>query len=139
MAFTSANKTYLGMLDQGLMPQLQVESQDLIYQQDGAPPHFHHDVREYLEAKIPRLWIGSASRDDSPLLPWPPSSPDLTPSEFFLWCCANYVLDLPLPHDLVELQEKTTQVVAGIDRFWDVYGRNWTTGFLSTASPMVDI
>ena len=26
-----------------------------------------------------------ASLDDSPRLPWPPRSPDLTPCDFFLW------------------------------------------------------
>ena len=31
-----------------------------------------------------------ASQDDSPLLPWPSRSPDLTPCDFFLW---SYVED----------------------------------------------
>ena len=56
-----------------------------IYQQDRAPPHFHHDVRGYLNDTLPYRWIGHASQDDCPLLPWPPRSPDLTPCDFFLW------------------------------------------------------
>ena len=75
---------YLDMLEQWLMPQLQEDSQDFVYQRDGAPPHFHLEIRKYLDATIPRRWIGRASRDDSPLLPWPPRSPDLTPCDFFL-------------------------------------------------------
>ena len=67
------------------MPQLQADNQDFIYQQDGAPSHFHRDVHEYLHAKIPRRWIGRVSKNDSPLLLWPPRSPDLTPCDFFLW------------------------------------------------------
>ena len=51
----------------------QAYKQDFIYQQNGAPPHFYHDVRKYLDAKITRPWIGRASRDDSPLLRWLPS------------------------------------------------------------------
>ena len=31
-----------------------------------------------------KRWIGRASQDDSPLLPWPPMSLDLTPCDFFL-------------------------------------------------------
>ena len=57
----------------------------LIYQQDGAPPHFHHDFHGYLNDALPSRWIGRTSKDDSPLLPWPPRSPDLTPCDFFLW------------------------------------------------------
>ena len=44
------------------------ESWDITYQQDGAQPHFHHHVREYLDDKTPRRWTGRVSRDDSPLL-----------------------------------------------------------------------
>ena len=35
---------YLDMLEQWLMPQLWEHSQGFIYQQDGAPPHFHHEA-----------------------------------------------------------------------------------------------
>jgi hypothetical protein len=34
---------YLDMLQLWLMPQLQDDSEDFIFQQDGAPPHFHFD------------------------------------------------------------------------------------------------
>ena len=67
----------VNMLDQLLMPQLHVNSQNFNHQQDGAPPHFHYDVRDYLDAKIPSRWVRRASRDDSPCLLWPPMSPDL--------------------------------------------------------------
>jgi hypothetical protein len=39
----------LDMLREWLMPQLQEDIQDLIYQQDGAPPHCHNEVRSYLD------------------------------------------------------------------------------------------
>ena len=41
----------------------------MIYQQGWDPQHFHQDVREYLNAKIPRRRIGHASQDNSPLPP----------------------------------------------------------------------
>jgi hypothetical protein len=67
------------------MPQLQEDSKDFIFQQDGALPHFHFDVRALLNANLPGHWIGPASHNDSPLFTWSPQSPDLTPCDFFLW------------------------------------------------------
>ena len=73
----------------------------LIYQQDGTPPDFDYDVRGYLNGTLPHRWIGRASQDDSPLLSWPPRSPDLTPCVFFLW---GHVKDhVFIPLDLAEL------------------------------------
>ena len=72
------------------MPQLQEDIVDFIFQQDGAPPHYNFDVRAHLNAILPGRWIGRASHNDSPLLPWPPRSPDLNPCDFFLW---GYIKD----------------------------------------------
>ena len=44
---------YLDMLQLWLMPQLQEDSEDFIFQQDGAPPHFHFDVHAHLSANLP--------------------------------------------------------------------------------------
>ena len=78
------------MLKLWLMPQLQEDIVDFIFQQEGAPPHYHLDVRAQLNAIFPGRWIGRASHNDSPLLSWPPRSPDLTPCDCFLW---GYVKD----------------------------------------------
>jgi hypothetical protein len=75
---------YLDMLQLWLMPQLQEDSEDFIFQQDGALPHFHFDIHAHLNANLPGCWIGHASDNDSPLLPWPQRSPDLTPCDFLL-------------------------------------------------------
>jgi hypothetical protein len=63
--------------------QSQEDSKDFIFQQDGAPPHFHLDICAYLNANLPGRWIGRTSNNDSAFLPWPPQSPDLTPYDFF--------------------------------------------------------
>ena len=98
------------------MKQLKADNQDFIYQQDGAPPHFHHGVREYLDDKVPRRWIGRASRDDSHLLPWPPRLPHLTLANFFLW---GYVIDhgfvSPFPRHLAQLRERIMHIITDID------------------------
>jgi hypothetical protein len=72
------------MLQLWLMSQLQEDREDFIFQQSGALPHFHFDVLAHLSANLPGHWIGYTSDNDSPLLPWPPQSPNLTPWFFLM-------------------------------------------------------
>ncbi|XP_076320494.1 uncharacterized protein LOC143230577 [Tachypleus tridentatus] len=60
--------------------QEQFGEEECFFQQDGAPPHFHRDVRVYLDASMPDRWIGR--RESVEFLA---RSPDLTPMDFFLW------------------------------------------------------
>jgi len=104
------------MLQLWLMPQLQEDSEDFIFQQGGALPHFHFDVCAHLNAKLPGHRIQRASHNDSPLFTWPPQSPDLTPCDFFLW---GYIKDRvyvpPMPRDLPQLRQRIVGAVAAID------------------------
>jgi hypothetical protein len=34
------------------------DDEDIYFQQDGASPHYHHDVRAYFDAVRPNRWIG---------------------------------------------------------------------------------
>jgi hypothetical protein len=52
---------------------------------DGAPSHCGRTGSDYLDATLPNRWLGR----DGPLA-WPPSSPDITPLDLFLW---DYVKD----------------------------------------------
>ena len=54
--------------------------EEIYFQQDGAPPHYHRDVRAYLKATFPNRWIGRRGSVE-----FPARSPDLTPMDFFLW------------------------------------------------------
>ena len=45
---TVTGRTYLDMLENWLTPQMDEESDDYVFQQDGGPAHFHNDVRDYL-------------------------------------------------------------------------------------------
>jgi len=71
------------MLENWLMPQLNEDSNDYIFQQDGSPAH-HKDVWGYLNRNLPQRWIGRTGKEDDALMRWPPRSPDLTPCELFL-------------------------------------------------------
>jgi len=52
--------------------------EEIYFQQDGAPPHYHRDVRAYLDATYPNTWIGRRGSVE-----FPARSPDLTPMDFF--------------------------------------------------------
>ena len=68
-----------------MSPQLEKYQPQVIFQQDGASPHWGLEVRQFLNDTFPDGWIG---RDGS--IPGPPRSPDTTPLDFFLW---GYVKD----------------------------------------------
>lgn len=79
---------YLDLLENAIDPALThiiendpaYNEQELIFQQDGAPPHYSQHVRNYLNNTFPGRWIGRRGAFE-----WPPRSPDLTPLDFFLW------------------------------------------------------
>jgi hypothetical protein len=81
METTITGIVYLDMLQQFLITQLDEDDQEvrIHFQQDGAPPHYLGEVREYLSTRFPGRWIGRAAQ-----IAWPPRSPDLTPLDFFL-------------------------------------------------------
>ena len=66
METTITGIVYLDMLKEFLIPQLDEDDQEgrIHFQQDGAPPHYLGEVREYLNTRFPGRWIGRI------LLPW---------------------------------------------------------------------
>jgi hypothetical protein len=54
---TVSGFSYLDMLENWLFPQLNQDSDDHIFQQDGALPHFYREVREVLNHVLPQRWI----------------------------------------------------------------------------------
>ena len=73
-------KSYFEMLQHFLIPRLAHYDDDVMFQQDGAPPHFASVVRDFLDEKFPGRWIGRRGP-----IEWPARSPNLTPADFFLW------------------------------------------------------
>jgi hypothetical protein len=53
---TVTSTTYLDMLELFAVPQ--IGGNNVIFQQDGALPHFANVVREFLDVNFPRKWIG---------------------------------------------------------------------------------
>jgi hypothetical protein len=68
---------YLNMLELYVLPKLPSQT---ILQQDGAPPHFCHYVRNHLGRDMARRWISRGGP-----ITWHPRPSDLTQLDFFLW------------------------------------------------------
>ena len=74
-------------LTEWLFPQLEEEEEgkEFIFQQYGAPLHWHLHVQEHLNEQFPGRWIEPARNDYNVSYKWPSRSPDLTVCDFFLW------------------------------------------------------
>ena len=124
MERTIIGRTYLDMLENWLIPHMNEESDEYVFQQDSCPAHFHNDIQDYLNTNLPEHWIGCFGQEDVTLMHWPPRSPDLTPHDFFLW---GFVKDTvfvpPVPTNLQELHDPITAAVALID--CDMLTRVW--------------
>jgi len=70
------------MLHTSILPAIRTHfgNDRFYFQQDGTPPHFHRDVKAYLDENLPGQWIGQRGAVE-----FPPRSPDLTPLDFYLW------------------------------------------------------
>jgi len=97
-------ETYLGFLQTFLFEYLTnvpvIRRQNLLFQQDGAPPHFAICVRDYLNQTFPERWIGRRGPVE-----WPPRSPDLSPLDYFLWGHLKSVVYQNRPRTLDDLKD----------------------------------
>ncbi|PSN41739.1 hypothetical protein C0J52_16924 [Blattella germanica] len=73
----------------------------LTFQQDGAPPHIHRNVKTFLDVTFPRNWI-----DRGGPIAWPPRSPDLTPLDFFAWGFIKRVVYMRKVRNLFDLRQR---------------------------------
>jgi hypothetical protein len=69
---TVTGSCYLDILQLWLFPQLNADSRNFIFQQDGAPPHWNNNVRRFLNNELLHRWIGQVGKDDFALFAWPP-------------------------------------------------------------------
>ena len=68
------------MLQEFFIPEVRrmKKMHSIVFQQDGAPPHFAADVRRFLYKTFPERWIGRGGP-----IRWAPRSPDSIPLDFF--------------------------------------------------------
>lgn len=102
---TITGSRYLEMLQNVVLPMLreieEFNDNRLIWQQDGAPPHWYRPARQWLDQHFGRCWIGR----NGPMA-WPPRSPDLTASDFWLWGHLKYLVYQTQPVNIDDLKEK---------------------------------
>ena len=75
------------------------EEEDFYFQQDGALPHYYHEVTSFLNERLPKWWIGSRG-----FVEYPPCSTDLTLLDFFLWGYLKDKVFASKPTTLAELR-----------------------------------
>ncbi|GBL91614.1 hypothetical protein AVEN_23665-1 [Araneus ventricosus] len=99
-------------------PQIEDLQPNIIFQQDGPQLHWSLKVRNVLDEKFRRRWIG---RGDS--ISWPPRYPDITPLDFFLWeYVKNIVYQSPI-RDTDELKSRITAATKSVDS--EMLHRTW--------------
>ena len=79
------------------------------FQQDGAPLHYHRDVRAYLDGHLPNRWVGRRGSTE-----YPPRSPDLTPMDFFKWGHVKHKVYTTKPATINELRAAIERECADI-------------------------
>lgn len=102
---------YLKMLEEYVWPRIcgWENIDELVFMQDGAPPHFARTVRAWLDQKFPERWIGRQGPHN-----WPARSPDLTPCDFFLWGWAKEKVYQTKPHTLEQLETRIHEVIENV-------------------------
>ncbi len=105
------SQSYLSMLKDVIVPQLQENRayRTMIWQQDGAPPHYGKVVRDFLDDTFAQ-WIGRRGT-----IEWPPRSPDLTPCDFSLWGIVKDRVYAQNPRDINHMKALTTEEFASLN------------------------
>ena len=90
-----------------MSPQLEQYQPQVIFQQDGAPPHWGLEVCQFLNETFPDRWVGR----DGPI-PWSPHPPDITQLDFFLW---GYVKDFVYRTKVKDINDLQHRIIEAIE------------------------
>jgi hypothetical protein len=77
----------------------------IILQQDEAPPHFCHQIRNYLDREMAMRWIGRGGP-----IAWIPTLPNLSQLDFILWRYAENIVYQIKINDLQHLKARIRDV-----------------------------
>ena len=101
-----------------MAPQLIDSQPTIIFQQDGAPPHWGLHVCQFFNETFSDRWIGR----DGPIS-WPPRSPDIPLLDFFLWGFVKDIVYRTKVRDITDLKQRISDAIATIDE--DMLQRTW--------------
>ena len=104
---------YLDLLSNEVWPIVSTwpNRDDIVFMQDGAPPHYATVVRNWLDRHFNGRWLGRAGPHE-----WPARSPDLTPCDFFLWGYVKEEVYKSNPQNLDQLENAIRVVISDIPR-----------------------
>jgi len=110
---TVSGEAYLEMLRSSILPAICAlyENSEVFYQQDGAPPHYHRNVRAFLDENLQGHWIGWRGTFE-----FRPRSPDLTPLDFYFWGTLKDVVYHTKPATLGDLRAEIRAACAAIPK-----------------------
>ena len=108
----------LDLLTEYVAPQLIDSQPTIIFQQDGAPPHWGLRVRQFFNKTFSDRWIGR----DGPIS-WPTRSPDITPQDFLLWGYVKDIMYRAKVQDITDLKQRISNAIATIKE--DMLQRTW--------------
>lgn len=96
------SQRYETMLNNYLIPQLQQRKAigNIVWMQDGAPPHVSNSVKQLLQQTFGDKVISRHFQ-----FAWPPRSPDLTPMDFWLWGYLKSKVYIGAPKTLPDLKD----------------------------------
>ena len=108
---TVNDANYLNLLQEYAMPRMQemFRNEEWYFQQDGVPPHYHRDVRAYLDGHLPNRWVIQRGS-----IEYPPHSPDFTPMDFFMWGHVKHKVYTTKPATINELRAAIERECADI-------------------------
>ena len=98
------------MLEVYALPQIEAYQPHVLFQLDGAPPHWARIVRYVMDHNFSDRWIGRGGP-----ISWPPRSPDMTLFDFVLW---GYVKDHVYRTNVRDLQILRTRITEAIASVW---------------------
>ena len=77
------------MMETFAYPLLRTRRRHMLFQLDGAPPHWGLQVCAFLNDKFLERWIARGGPAT-----WPPRSPDINPLDFILWGYVKICLEV---------------------------------------------
>ena len=88
-----------------------LSSHDIVFMQEGAPPHYATVVRNWLDRHFNDRWLGRSGPEELPA-----RSPNLTPCDFFLWGHVKEEVYKNSPQTLDQLENSIRVVISDISR-----------------------
>ena len=106
---------YKTMLENHVFPQLRRlrKTNQVVFQHDGAPPHFARVTTDFLKSILPENRIIAREFPRR----WPPRSPDISPLDYYFWgVVKSRVYFNYRPHTMDDLRNRITEVIRDVDQ-----------------------